>query len=421
MTYLHSVRASGVNPILLDGGDWLFAMKDLKANRHQRRQMIEKGKLIVEAYNRFGYDAAAVAECEMVLGMDVLRELQKQMRFPLLCANLVDLETEKQVFQPSLVIERNGKKIGVVALLMDTLQPSFLDKIAPGTRLIPPLVALRTEVDRLKDQVDMIFVLGHCNRPTIEKMAKEFPEVDFVLEANSYMGSDSIWVSTNRYFVENHGKVLLKVDGQGAHLGRLDVHLEHPGQPWASRDTQVEEGKVVNRFLGTDIELAPHIGQNATMEQMVQTFKRRTRFVAIDEPDEFVPSDRYLTADTCGACHPDQYDAWAESGHARAYATLEKTGDEFRYDCIPCHVLGYGETFIDAHKPAANKNVQCESCHGTNPKHPTNPKRHSWKTVDERACWGCHNPEVTRAEFTPSTMVPMVACPPLARDPEQGK
>ena len=205
------------------------------------------------------------------------------------------------------------------------------------------------------------------------------------------------------------------------HLGRLDVHLEHPGQPWASRDTQVEEGKVVNRFLGTDIELAPHIGQNATMEQMVQTFKRRTRFVAIDEPDEFVPSDRYLTADTCGACHPDQYDAWAESGHARAYATLEKTGDEFRYDCIPCHVLGYGETFIDAHKPAANKNVQCESCHGTNPKHPTNPKRHSWKTVDEKACWGCHNPEVTRAEFTPSTMVPMVACPPLARDPEQGK
>ena len=88
-----------------------------------------------------------------------------------------------------------------------------------------------------------------------------------------------------------------------------------------------------------------------------------------------------------------------ETMHGRAYSTLEKSGDEFRYDCLSCHTLGYGETFLDAHKVGPYKDVQCESCHGTNPRHADDPEKYTWAKVKETNCLICHNPKHLGMEF----------------------
>ena len=58
--------------------------------------------------------------------------------------------------------------------------------------------------------------------------------------------------------------------------------------------------------------------------------------------------------ETCKACHPAAYDAWAASPHARAREALpEKSRSEPR--CLSCHAP-------DAESGLAG--VSCEACHG---------------------------------------------------------
>ena len=378
--------------------------------------MVEKAKLIIEAYNRMGYDACAVAECDLVMGLDTLRSLHPKMKFELLCANLVDKESGKTIFPGSTVVERGGTRVGVIGLLMDTLLPSFTKKVMPTAKLTPPIEALTVELERLPKDLDAVFVLAHVDRTVADQIAMKFPQVDFILEPNSWSGTDAVWIRDGNRFQTLEGRVLLKIDGQGAHVGRLDVDFRERTRPWVPAGEAGSAEGNTNVFAGTDVELAPHIGRNPSLQRLVEAFLASTRFVEVEADESFKPSEDHLTADTCMACHPDQYAFWKTTEHASAYETLEKSGDEFRYDCIPCHVLDYGETFVEAKNVGKYKDVQCESCHGTNPKHPQDPAAHQWPRVSDKACWGCHNPRVTQAAFRPRDAFPKVKCPPLTRD-----
>lgn len=58
--------------------------------------------------------------------------------------------------------------------------------------------------------------------------------------------------------------------------------------------------------------------------------------------------------ETCRACHPSAYEAWAASPHARARDSLpERSRSEAR--CLSCHAPEAQE---------GHPGVSCESCHG---------------------------------------------------------
>jgi peroxiredoxin len=77
---------------------------------------------------------------------------------------------------------------------------------------------------------------------------------------------------------------------------------------------------------------------------------------------------RFVGSDACKACHAPQHAIWAQSPHARAFATIAKQGkpDE---TCVRCHVTGYGEEGGYPGGGEALTNVGCESCHGPGEKH----------------------------------------------------
>ena len=54
MTYLNSLKADGIQPLLVDGGDWLFSLGRLHPNPLLQQQMHQKALLLVDAYNLFG-------------------------------------------------------------------------------------------------------------------------------------------------------------------------------------------------------------------------------------------------------------------------------------------------------------------------------------------------------------------------------
>ena len=76
-----------------------------------------------------------------------------------------------------------------------------------------------------------------------------------------------------------------------------------------------------------------------------------------------------------------------------------------------CHSLGYGQAFLDTSKVGAYANVQCESCHGTNPKHAEDPAKNHFSRVSRADCVVCHNKEQTREEFNFAQARAKIQCP----------
>jgi 2',3'-cyclic-nucleotide 2'-phosphodiesterase (5'-nucleotidase family) len=103
----------------------------------------------------------------------------------------------------------------------------------------------------------------------------------------------------------------------------------------------------------------------------------------------------YVGIEVCSNCHEDARKVWDGTGHAHAYATLEKQFKEANLDCVGCHVTGYD-------KPGGSnvthvselKDVQCEVCHGPGSLHAAKPEKVKIPIAHPSpdACLQCHHP-----------------------------
>ena len=130
-------------------------------------------------------------------------------------------------------------------------------------------------------------------------------------------------------------------------------------------------------------------------------------------------TDEFLGEEGCGGCHEEQHKFWQSTKHATTYVTIEKTGDHQLLECAGCHTFGYGVTFADLKSPGKFKEVQCESCHLSRAGHAENPQLVTMGAVGDEACWGCHNPAITKAftekDFDYASALPGASCPKIKR------
>jgi len=150
------------------------------------------------------------------------------------------------------------------------------------------------------------------------------------------------------------------------------------------------------------VEVREKFGNDAAVKaQLVDYYKR------VNEHNKQALADRrpaplekgragYIGIEACTACHDDERRVWDGTGHAHAYATLEKDFKEFNLDCVSCHVTGYGKpagstvTFVDK-----LKDVQCEECHGPGSLHAKAPQKKGLIILkpDPAGCVAqCHHP-----------------------------
>ena len=391
--------------MLVDAGDCFFSTPTKKApTKAEEVQELRKGRTVLNAYNFMGYQALGIGPADLQLGISTLKDFEREAKFPFLCANLVDKETKKPIFKPYLVIEAGGIKFGLYSVMMLLLNDTYANRVLVNAELLDPEKVSRDLALELRKSCDVVIALSHLNVDTNEKLLDSNPGIDALIDPLSRSGSKNIWIAENEYLVLRNGTPMLRIDGQGSRVGVFEMYFKKGEKKFA--DYRVIDGA-----------LEPHIMRHPEMTQLVEEFERgRLQPFPINfdtqKPRLF---EDFMGQEGCASCHAEQTAFWKGTKHSNTFATLEKTGDQARTDCVGCHTFGYGVGYASAQLVGKFKEVQCESCHTSKPDHASNPRSVRLGVAQEENCWGCHNPEITKKNFQYSDARMKASCPKIKK------
>jgi len=175
--YVDALRAAreedGGAVLLIDAGDmW---QGTLESN-------LVEGTAVVEAYNAMGFAAATIGNHEFDFGpigskaipqkpgddpRGALKQRASEADFPLLTANLIDETTGQPVewdnVQPSIVVDVNGIKVGIVGVVTKRALQTTISANTIGLRVAPLVETITNEARGLRDQgASIVVVAAHA-------------------------------------------------------------------------------------------------------------------------------------------------------------------------------------------------------------------------------------------------------------------
>jgi len=386
-----------------------------------------KAEAFMRTFASLGIAALAVGDLELEIGHTTLVDLAQRHGVPLINANIVDAAGQP-IFQPYVVVERGGKRIGIFSLLAERLRSDEIDDKRPvdvarvvGGQNLRLLNWRTTAVDvvrtlRETERVDMVLLASHLGARHNQTVARDVPGIDIVFGPHSDDSRRALtWVE---------GVPVLNGSVRGARVGVVDwwmtdrraplASLRPPPMADVSDDVWLEFELGVHRsdlamiagresILGSD----EFQRRRQTSEQGVAAVERMLverparpagdAFSAMliplhvgigrdegaldsidhyhgdlfahwsaDPPAPRHPTDRFTGPASCESCHPAQTEFWRGTRHSRAFQTLIATQQHVDLECIGCHTVGLHLPGGFRH-PAASagfENVQCAACHG---------------------------------------------------------
>ena len=238
-TWVDDLRQKGKDVLLLDAGDLLFGKFSSPYPKNELDRVTEKASLIVESFNLIGYHAAAVGDDDLSLGKKFLVNLSKKANFPFLSSNLIDQESGKLLFAPSLLKESNGLRIGIFSLLSPDAFISQTDFRKTGLIFLDPIETAKSMVAKLKPQTDLIILLSHLGHPKDVQLAQTGPGIHII--AGSHSGIQLI----NPPVIQN--AIIIQTSGKGMYGGRFDLTMiDHEGNFYNTATQRSLERNLLN-------------------------------------------------------------------------------------------------------------------------------------------------------------------------------
>ena len=180
-----------------------------------------QGRNIVEAMNAMGYDALALGRSELDMGLDALRERAAEASFAFLSANLVSSESGELLFEPYVVFESGGARVGVIGLSEPAAAQAA--RVAGQAEVLDPSETAQRYVLALRPDVDILIVLSHLGLEADAELARGVPGIDIIVGGSS-----------RRLLREPErvGNTLIVQQGYlGEWMGRLEATFDEFGEP----------------------------------------------------------------------------------------------------------------------------------------------------------------------------------------------
>ncbi|HKN46749.1 MAG TPA: multiheme c-type cytochrome [Candidatus Polarisedimenticolia bacterium] len=363
---------------------------------------------LVEGMNALGYMVANFSQRELIHGYDAFADRRKKARFEFVSTNIVWQDTGEPLVASSVVRKvdlRPGAKAGAIRVGFIGLtqnNPAFLKEGPAGRRIvtIDPFLAAEKVLPALAKKTDLVVALVSLGVDEARSLAKRVKGIDLVLGGGGGVGTrtddfpeDTQFGRARIFFINNQGKDLGEVrlffNGQraiaSAQRNIIGLSREWPEDPALTKLAEATKVAVNEYNRSQAAQVTPVAAP-----------------VAPGQGPSFTGSER------CGVCHAQEFAIWQRTGHARAFATLEKAQQDYNPKCVSCHSVGYGQTsgFVNAKATPGLENVGCESCHGPSSPHPDQIAT-GYGGSNTSFCVTCHTRE-NSPDFNPATYIPKV-------------
>jgi hypothetical protein len=317
-----------------------------------------------------GIDAANVGELDLVLGVNYLKELATQQKFPFVSANLVDAKGAP-IFKRYVIKPINGKNVGIFGVMGDTSEMSgkVSDITNGAAKVTDALDAAEAIVKELSGKVDYMIALTHQGTNRDWVIARRVKGIDLV--------------------VGGHDKQKTKDPNEAEKT--LIVQAGEKGQYQGILEVAMDGTKAAKHTLAP---LGEEIADDEVIKKMIEKYNDKMGDIYGGGSDEKpAPNSVALRLTACEPCHAKMVEKWKNTAHAKAYSTLVKTKNQNDPKCLACHTTRFEQPEgFSMKKPQMELvNVQCESCHGLAKDHLSSMKPIPIKKPAIDVCKKCHN------------------------------
>jgi 2',3'-cyclic-nucleotide 2'-phosphodiesterase (5'-nucleotidase family) len=211
------VREKEKGFLVLDAGDLMFKRFLNPIPENELEMATQKAHLVIESLNLMGYDALGIGDDDLSLGKEFLLEISKKANFPLLSSNILDEASGKTFFQPYLIKEINGLRIGIFSLLSPDVFLGPWDPRRKGLIFQNPIEAAQNTVKELQPKTDWIILLSHLGYPKDVELAQTVQGIHLIV--GGHTGVHLV----HPPFIKN--TLILQTPSRGMYAGRLDLTL----------------------------------------------------------------------------------------------------------------------------------------------------------------------------------------------------
>lgn len=286
------VAAQGGSVLLLSGGD---------INTGVPESDLQDAEPDFRGMNLVGYDAMAIGNHEFDNPLSVLRQQEKWATFPLLSANIYQQGTEKRLFKPYEVFDKQDIKIAVIGLTTDDTAKIGNPELLKGIEFRDPAVEAKTLIQQIKqnEKPDVIIAATHMghydngehgsNAPGDVEMARKLPAGYLDMIVGGHSQDPVCMASENKKQVDyvpgtpcapdrQNGTWIVQAHEWGKYVGRADfifrngaLTLQHyqliPVN--LSKKVTKDDGTVERAYYAHKIE------QNPQMLKLLTPFEER--------------------------------------------------------------------------------------------------------------------------------------------------
>lgn len=238
-TLIKQARKENPNALLIDSGD---TIQGTPLEYYHNKRNNQPGDPMMLAMNFLRYDAMTVGNHEYNFGLKVLEKARSEAQFPWLSANTYETGNGKTHYQPYLIKEISGVRVGILGLTTPGIpnwenRPNFA-----GLEFHEPLTEAKKWVPvlRERERADVVVIAMHMgleedlrtseinpgqvsNENQAVAIAKQVPGVDVIFMGHTHRDVPAVYLN---------GVLLTQANHWGRHLARVDLYLDNDGEKW---------------------------------------------------------------------------------------------------------------------------------------------------------------------------------------------
>jgi len=176
------------------------------------------GLPVYEVANLFGFDAATLGNHEFDYGWMQVRKFIQTAKYPMVTSNLVGAEGQLFTSQPYVVLYVNKLRVAVIGAMTDTLHDLSQPQLLGEWHTLPVVATARKYAAELRDKSDLVVLLGHITGQEEIEFLNTAPEIPVLVTGHIHTGLNQA--------MSRNGRVLVRVKGYGAELGRLELQVD---------------------------------------------------------------------------------------------------------------------------------------------------------------------------------------------------